>query len=74
MRSVLRDELERLSGDSWKHVTDQIGMFCFTGMTADHVAALQVRNNFKFEVLVPPSSSLLSFPLCRFPFSAADVT
>jgi aspartate aminotransferase len=41
MRTALRTELETLSGDSWKHVTDQIGMFCFSGMTPEHVAALQ---------------------------------
>ena len=41
MRTALRGELESLSGDSWTHVTDQIGMFCFSGMTPEHVAALQ---------------------------------
>ena len=35
MRTALRKELERLNGkpDSWKHITDQIGMFSFTGLT-----------------------------------------
>jgi aspartate/tyrosine/aromatic aminotransferase len=34
MRKELRDELERLgTPGSWNHVTDQIGMFSFTGLT-----------------------------------------
>lgn len=40
MRSALRSELKALSGDSWTHVTDQIGMFCFSGMTPEQVDAL----------------------------------
>lgn len=40
MRTALRNNLESLSGDSWQHVTDQIGMFCFSGMTSEHVDAL----------------------------------
>jgi aspartate/tyrosine/aromatic aminotransferase len=34
MRQALRDELTRLGtpGD-WSHITTQIGMFCFTGLT-----------------------------------------
>lgn len=34
MRKALRDILENKlkSAHSWKHVTDQIGMFCFTGL------------------------------------------
>jgi len=41
MRTQLRDGLEKEgSVKSWNHVTDQIGMFCFTGMTQDQVARL----------------------------------
>ena len=40
MRTALRNNLESLSGDSWQHVTDQIGMFCFSGITSEHVDAL----------------------------------
>ena len=25
---------------NWQHITDQIGMFCFTGMTQEQVAAI----------------------------------
>lgn len=41
MRSRLRDGLKREgSTRNWQHITDQIGMFCFTGMTQDQVARL----------------------------------
>lgn len=35
MRKALRSKLEELNGKegSWKHITDQIGMFSFTGLT-----------------------------------------
>ena len=36
MRLKLREEIEAAgSTHDWSHVTDQIGMFAFTGMTAD---------------------------------------
>lgn len=36
VRSQLRDHLTKLgSTRNWEHITDQIGMFCFTGMTPD---------------------------------------
>jgi len=36
MRTLLREELEASgSTHDWQHVTDQIGMFAFTGMSAD---------------------------------------
>jgi len=38
MRSQLRDGLAKNgSSRDWKHITDQIGMFAFTGMTPDQV-------------------------------------
>ena len=41
MRQKLKDGLAREgSTRNWEHITDQIGMFCFTGMTPD-----QVRND-----------------------------
>lgn len=41
-RQALREEL-KLAGSqrSWQHITDQIGMFCFTGLTPDEVQALR---------------------------------
>jgi hypothetical protein len=39
MRHSLRQELEsRGSALTWNHITDQIGMFCFTGMTVAEVS------------------------------------
>ncbi|KAK3255560.1 hypothetical protein CYMTET_35260 [Cymbomonas tetramitiformis] len=41
MRKVLFDELIRLeTPGSWKHVTDQIGMFSFTGLTPEQSKAM----------------------------------
>lgn len=41
MRQSLRDGLKKEgSSRNWQHITDQIGMFCFTGMTPDQVEKL----------------------------------
>jgi aspartate aminotransferase len=41
MRNKLKDGLKKEgSSRNWQHITDQIGMFCFTGMTPDQVAKL----------------------------------
>lgn len=41
MRSLLRQHLEELgSQHNWQHITDQIGMFCYTGMTPEMVDQL----------------------------------
>ena len=41
MRHALKDGLKKEgSSRNWQHITDQIGMFCFTGMTADQVDRL----------------------------------
>lgn len=38
VRTSLRDNLKKLgSSKNWQHITDQIGMFCFTGLTAPQV-------------------------------------
>ena len=44
MRTSLRSALEG-SGSTlpWNHITDQIGMFCFSGMTGEMVDRLQAR-------------------------------
>ena len=43
MRKALRSKLEELNGDpeSWKHITDQIGMFSFTGLTEPQVLKIR---------------------------------
>ncbi|CAL1273604.1 unnamed protein product [Larinioides sclopetarius] len=41
MRTKLRDGLKKEgSTRNWQHITDQIGMFCFTGMAQDQVERL----------------------------------
>ncbi|KAL8789009.1 MAG: hypothetical protein Q9195_007029 [Heterodermia aff. obscurata] len=43
MRKVLREKLEELNGKegSWQHITDQIGMFSFTGLTEKQVLKIR---------------------------------
>lgn len=41
MRSLLRSELEKLEvKGTWDHITNQIGMFSFTGLTPEQVEIL----------------------------------
>lgn len=45
MRKALRSKLEELgTPGTWNHITDQIGMFSFTGLNEDQV--LRLRNEF----------------------------
>ena len=46
MRTMLRDALES-SGSKlpWNHVTEQIGMFCFSGMTGEMVDELAAKHS-----------------------------
>lgn len=38
VRQSLKDNLESLgSPQKWDHITEQIGMFCFSGMTPEQV-------------------------------------
>ncbi|KAK4628969.1 Aspartate aminotransferase, cytoplasmic [Fulvia fulva] len=42
MRKALRSKLEELkTPGTWNHITDQIGMFSFTGLAPDHVTKLR---------------------------------
>jgi aspartate aminotransferase, mitochondrial len=46
MRTALRDALEASGSQrSWQHVTDQIGMFCFSGMTGEMVDELTQKHH-----------------------------
>lgn len=41
VRTKLRDNLKKEgSSRNWQHITDQIGMFCFTGMSPQHVSII----------------------------------
>lgn len=45
MRSLLRNKLKEVgSTKDWKHITDQIGMFAFTGLSVEQV--LKMRKDF----------------------------
>jgi len=47
MRLLLRQKLEQgeqKEGVTWNHVTDQIGMFCYTGLSLPQV--LRLREEF----------------------------
>lgn len=35
MRAALRAKLEELGSGDWSHVTSQIGMFSYTGLTGE---------------------------------------
>lgn len=42
MRSALRARLEeRQTRGNWEHLTSQIGMFCYTGLTGEQVDVLR---------------------------------
>lgn len=46
MRSRLRDGLKKEgSSHNWEHITDQIGMFCFTGMKPDQVEQITKKHS-----------------------------
>ena len=50
MRAELQTELRRLKapapdGGRWEHLTAQIGMFCYTGLSAAHVDALREKHH-----------------------------
>lgn len=46
MRGLLRSELEAAgSTRSWDHITHQIGMFCYSGLTSEEVIALKEKHH-----------------------------
>lgn len=45
MRTKLQEGLAKEgSAKNWQHITDQIGMFCFTGMTPPQVKSCLILN------------------------------
>lgn len=41
MRQLLRDNVTKKgSSRNWQHITDQIGMFCYTGMKPEQVLTI----------------------------------
>jgi len=46
MRSLLRSKLEELNTPgTWNHITDQIGMFCYTGLTSEQCELLMSKHH-----------------------------
>ncbi|KAG2686144.1 hypothetical protein I3760_10G164000 [Carya illinoinensis] len=55
MRITLRETLEKLGGPfSWEHITNQVGMFCFSGLSPDEIDRL-VR---EFHVYITPDGRM----------------
>ncbi|KAK9477580.1 aspartate aminotransferase [Lipomyces japonicus] len=46
MRALLKNKLEQLgSKKNWSHITSQIGMFCYTGLTPEQVDTLKDKHS-----------------------------
>ena len=47
MRNALKESLMRIGSHDthWEHITNQIGMFCYTGMTPDQVDRITTEFN-----------------------------
>lgn len=49
MRALLREKLEKLgSKHDWSHITSQIGMFAYTGLTAEEVEQVTKNHSVYF--------------------------
>jgi aspartate aminotransferase len=48
MRKLLRNKLEAGSAKKWNHVTEQIGMFCYTGLSKEQVRDKEMWTNSFF--------------------------
>jgi len=40
------------SQHNWRHISDQIGMFCFTGLKVDQVCCINDVNNWLFTCII----------------------
>jgi aspartate aminotransferase, mitochondrial len=62
MRKALVDNLKDLKNSrSWKHITDQIGMFAYSGLSRDEVSRLRA-----FHVCIKSQSSFRALSLSSF--------
>ncbi len=69
MRLLLRQKLEQgeqKEGVTWNHVTDQIGMFCYTGLSLPQVRYRLVALCSMIQLLVCISCCLFMRVLCFF--------
>lgn len=72
MRTALKSNLNAISKKNWNHVTDQIGMFCYSGMTPEQVDEL----TSKYHIYLTRNGRIRFFVLFAFLyyFSMAGVT
>ena len=48
MRHALRNQLEQMGSKlPWNHITDQIGMFCFTGISTPQVGTIAIQKFYE---------------------------
>lgn len=53
VRAALKDNLVKHgSSKPWEHITDQIGMFCFTGMTPKQVRIVKNNTTIETEIYI----------------------
>jgi len=71
MRTLLKEKLEAASGISWKHITDQIGMFCYTGLTEAQV--LTLRNDYHIYCTDDGRFSMAGFNNSNLDYVASSV-
>ena len=68
MRMKLKDTLEKLgSSRDWSHITKQIGMFAYSGMSKDEVVALREKHHI-YCTLDGRISMAVSWLPCFVPF------
>lgn len=72
MRSLLRKELEKLgSPHNWQHITDQIGMFCFSGVSTEGV--LHMRNQWRIYMTTNGRISMAGVTTSSIPYLAQAI-
>ena len=69
LRSALEDDLK--SSKSWAHITDQIGMFAFTGLTSDQV--IKMREDYKVYCTLDGRISVAGLTPANVPFVAKAI-
>mmetsp|Transcript_17575 Transcript_17575/g.28444 ORF Transcript_17575/g.28444 Transcript_17575/m.28444 type:complete len:116 (-) Transcript_17575:868-1215(-) len=45
MRTALQTNLEKDSSHNWEHVSKQIGMFCYSGITPEQVEEMRTKHH-----------------------------
>ena len=75
MRSKLRQALEDAgSSKSWDHITNQIGMFAYSGMSKDEVTALRDKHHIYCTLDGRISMAVSQFTSLLFPFALLSIS